>query len=51
MNLYSWCPERYDKDIRDINKAVKSPCLGIRTAIYIATTDKSNERLLRLDTG
>ena len=52
MNLCSWCPERQDKDIRDIRRAVKSPCHGILTAIYILpTTDKSNKRLLRLDTG
>ena len=51
MNLCSWCPERHDKAVRDIRRAVKSPCPGILTAIYILpTTDKSNERLLWLGT-
>ena len=36
MNLCSWCPQRHDKAIRDIRRAVKSPCPGILTAIYIA---------------
>ena len=39
------------KNIRDIRRAVKSPCPGILTANILTTTDKSNERLLRLDTG
>ena len=33
MNLCSWCPERHDKNIRDIRRALKSPCPGILTAI------------------
>ena len=36
MNLCSRCPERHYKAIRNVRTAIKSPCPGILTAIYIA---------------
>ena len=55
MNLCSWCPERHDKAIRDHKKRGQiAMSRHTNSHIYIymlPTTDKSNERLLRLDTG